>query len=139
MQISEEKVEFKDKKQRILVVEDIEINRMLTKTVLTEAGFEVECVSDGSAAVMTVANKPENYYSAILMDIHMPVMNGYEATRAIRALNRKDVFSIPIIALTSNSLIDDRIESFKNGINEHLVKPFDAKNLVAVLNKYLSH
>ena len=124
-------------KRRVLLVEDIELSRMMVESVLSESGFEVESVSDGCVAVETVAHKPEGYYSAILMDIQMPVMNGYEATRAIRALDRKDVFSLPIIALSSNARMDDKVQSFESGMNEHVAKPIDAEGLIATLNKYL--
>ncbi len=127
----------KTNKRRILLVEDIELSRELVETVLAESGFEVESVADGSVAVEAVAKKPEGYYSAILMDIQMPVMNGYEATRAIRALDRKDVFSLPIIALSANARMDDKVLSFESGMNEHVAKPFDAEGLIATLNKYL--
>ena len=110
---------------------------MMVEAVLTESGFAVESVPDGCVAVETVANKPEGYYAAILMDIQMPVMNGYEATRAIRALDREDVFTLPIIALSSNTRMDDKVLSFESGMNEHVAKPFDAEGLVATLNKYL--
>ncbi len=124
-------------KGRILLVEDIEINRMLAETVLTEAGFEVESVPDGCDAVDAVANTPAGYYSAVLMDIQMPVMNGYEATRAIRALNREDIVDLPIIALSANARPADRAMSFECGMNAHVAKPFDVEGLIATINKYL--
>ena len=124
-------------KRRILLVEDIEMSRMMAEEVLMQSGFEVESVSDGRFAVENFASKPEGYYSAILMDIQMPVMNGYEATRAIRALDRKDVFSLPIIALSANARMDDKVQSYESGMNDHLAKPFDAESLIATLSKYL--
>ncbi|MBQ9452072.1 MAG: response regulator [Desulfovibrio sp.] len=124
-------------KKRILLVEDIEINRMLAETVLTESGFEVESVTDGCDAVEAVANKPQGYYAAVLMDIQMPVMNGYEATRAIRALDRKDAASLPIIALSANARMQDKAMSFESGMNEHVAKPFDVQELIGILNKYM--
>ena len=124
-------------KGRILLVEDIEINRMLAETVLTESGFEVEAVPDGCDAVEAVANKPEGYYADVLMDIQMPVMNGYEATRAIRALERKDVGTLPIIALSANVRAEDKPMSFERGMNAHVAKPFDVEGLIATINKYL--
>ncbi|MBQ7607895.1 MAG: response regulator [Desulfovibrionaceae bacterium] len=124
-------------KRRLLLVEDIEMSRLQLEDLLSESEFEVESVSDGRIAVETVASKPEGYYAAILMDIQMPVMNGYEATRAIRALGTKDVFSLPIIALSANSRMDDKILSFESGMNEHVAKPFDAEGLIATINKYL--
>ncbi|MBO4300043.1 MAG: response regulator [Desulfovibrio sp.] len=124
---------------RILLMEDIEINRILAKTVLTESGFDVESASDGCDAVEAVSNKPEGYFSAILMDIQMPIMNGYEPTRAIRALDRKDVASLPIIALSANARMEDKAMTLESGMNEHLAKPLDIQGLLATLDKYLTN
>lgn len=123
-------------KGRILLVEDIEINRMMAEAILMEFGFEVESVADGCDAVDAVSRSSEGYYNAILMDIQMPVMNGYEATRAIRALDRKDVQKLPIIALSANSRPEDRAMSFESGMNAHVAKPFDVDGLIATINKY---
>lgn len=123
-------------KGRILLVEDIEINRLMAETILTEFGFEVESVPDGCDAVDKVASTPEYYYTAILMDIQMPVMNGYEATRAIRALGRPDIPDLPIIALSANARPEDKEKSFESGMNAHVAKPFDVEGLIATINKY---
>ncbi|MBO4300515.1 MAG: response regulator [Desulfovibrio sp.] len=125
-------------KLRVLLAEDNEISRLQIENVLRESGFEVDSVPDGRCAVDAVANSPEGHYSAVLMDILMPVMDGYEATKAIRALNRTDVFSLPIIALTSKAQLNDKIQSFASGFNEHLIKPFDVDELTATLHKHLS-
>ncbi len=79
----------------------------------------------------------ENYYSAILMDVQMPVMNGYEATRTIRSLHRNDVKDLPIIAMTANALEDDKEAAFKCGMNAHVSKPLDIDVFMSVLKKYL--
>ena len=125
-------------KGRILLVEDIEINRMMAETILMEFGFDVESVPDGCDAVEAVKNHPEGYYIAVLMDIQMPVMNGYEATRAIRALDRKDVETLPIIALSANSRPEDKEMSFESGMNAHVAKPFDVEGLIATIHKYVN-
>ena len=125
-------------KGRILLVEDIEINRILAETVLTESGFAVEAVPDGCDAVEAIAKSPEGYYSAVLMDIQMPVMNGYEATRAIRAMDRKDIARLPIIALSANAREEDRAMSFESGMNAHIAKPFDVEGMIATLDKYIN-
>ncbi|MBQ7456748.1 MAG: response regulator [Desulfovibrio sp.] len=127
----------KSGKGRILVVEDIEINRMLAETVLEESGFLVESVPDGCDAVDIVNEKPAGYYQAILMDIQMPIMNGYEATRAIRASERKDLTTIPIIALSANARPEDKAKSFASGMNAHVAKPFDVEGLLTTLQKYM--
>ncbi|MBQ7608253.1 MAG: response regulator [Desulfovibrionaceae bacterium] len=123
--------------RRILVVEDIELNRMLAETVLTESGFLVDSVPDGCDAVDTVLAKPAGYYDAILMDIQMPIMNGYEATKAIRAQSRKDLKKLPIIALSANARPEDTEASYASGMNAHVAKPFDVEGLVNTLYKYM--
>ena len=119
--------------RRILLVEDIELNRMLAETILEEAGFEVESAPDGCDAVEMFANHPEWHYDLILMDIQMPVMNGYEATRAIRALNRVDAKAIPIIALSANARDEDKRMSLESGMNHHIAKPFDVEQLISTI------
>ena len=79
-----------------------------------------------------------HYYDAILMDVQMPVMNGYEATFAIRALPRQDAKEIPIIAMTANALEEDRAEALKSGMDAHIAKPFQIDDLIAVLNQFLN-
>lgn len=122
---------------RILLVEDIEINRMLAETVLRKYGFNVESVADGCDAVDAVRDHPENYYDLVLMDIQMPVMNGYEAARAIRALRRPDTAGLPIIALSANAGMEDKRMSIESGMNSHVAKPFEIDNLVNTIKKYI--
>ena len=122
---------------RILLVEDIEINRMLAEHILTDAGFLVESVPDRSDAVEIMQGKPVWYYDLILMDIQMPVMNGYEATRMIRAMDRKDAKSIPIIALSANAREEDKKESLESGMNSHVAKPFDIAHLIRTINDHI--
>ena len=122
---------------RVLLVEDIELNRMLAETVLEEAGFRVESVPDGSDAVEAVKNHPAWYYDLILMDIQMPVMDGYAATRAIRGMDREDIPSLPIIALSANAREEDRRQSVESGMNSHVAKPFDVAQLIAAINSHI--
>ncbi len=121
---------------RVLLVEDIEFNRMLAETVLEDAGFLVESVPDGSDAVEAVKSHPAWYYDLVLMDIQMPVMNGYEATRAIRAIRREDIPTLPIIALSANARDEDKKQSLKSGMNSHISKPFDVDELLALIKNY---
>ena len=123
---------------RILIVDDVELNRMLAETLLEESGFLVESVPDGCDAVDAVRNHPENYYDLILMDIQMPIMDGYEATRAIRALDRKDAAELPILALSANTRDEDKRQSIESGMDEHVAKPFDIGDLVFRINDHIA-
>jgi len=123
--------------KRVLLVEDIEVNREIAKAVLTEIGLEVEDASDGSDAVQMFKNVPPNYYDIILMDVQMPVMNGYDATRNIRALNRRDARTVPIVAMTANAFDEDKENAIKAGMDDHLAKPLDIPKLIEMLHKYL--
>lgn len=97
----------------------------------------MESAQNGQEAVDLFKQSQENYYSAVLMDIRMPVMNGLEAAREIRTLNRNDVRTIPIIAMSANAFEEDVQQSLKAGMNEHLAKPVNQQNLYSVLSKYL--
>ncbi len=123
--------------KRVLLVEDIELNREIAEVILEEAGFEVESAPDGTDAVDMVRNSEENYYDVVLMDVQMPIMNGYEATREIRSLPRKDVKNLPIIAMTANALEEDKEAAIKNGMNAHISKPLDMDIFMKVLRQYL--
>ncbi len=123
--------------KRLLLVEDIELNREIAEVILTESGFVVESAPDGTDAVAMVKEAEEYYYDAVLMDVQMPIMDGYEATRTIRALPRKDVKTLPIIAMTANALEEDKEAALKNGMNAHIAKPLDVEVLMEVLRQYL--
>ncbi len=123
--------------KRILLVEDIELNREIAEVILTESGFLVESAPDGTDAVAMMEKAPENYYDAILMDVQMPIMNGYEATRTIRNMPRKDVRDLPIIAMTANALEEDKEAALKNGMNAHIAKPLDMDIFMAVLREFI--
>lgn len=123
--------------KRILLVEDNELNREIAEVILEEAGFSIEFAPDGTDAVSMVENSAEGYYDAVLMDVQMPVMNGYEATKAIRAMQRRDVKTLPIIAMTANAMEDDKEAALKSGMNAHIAKPIDIELLMNVLCQYL--
>lgn len=123
--------------KRVLLVEDIELNREIAEVILKEAGFDVESAPDGTDAVEMVRRSEENYYDVVLMDVQMPIMNGYEATRTIRSLSRNDVKDLPIIAMTANALEEDREAAIKNGMNAHIAKPLNIKVFMDVLSQYL--
>ena len=124
--------------KRVLLVEDIELNREIAQVILEEAGFQVECAPDGTDAVAMVREAEENYYDVVLMDVQMPIMNGYEATRTIRTLPRSDVKTLPIIAMTANALEEDKEAALKNGMNAHIAKPIDVDAFIEVLRRFVS-
>lgn len=130
-----QKVDFTGK--RVLLVEDNEINREIAEVILTEMGLEVDTAPDGTDAVNIMHNSEENHYDAILMDVQMPVMDGYEATRTIRAMQRSDVKTIPIIAMTANAMDEDREVALTSGMNAHVPKPIDTDVLIETLTKYI--
>ena len=122
--------------RRILLVEDNELNQEIAQMVLEEAGFEVDVADDGTVAVEKVRAAGPGQYDLILMDIQMPIMNGYEATRQIRALD-SPLSKIPIIALSANALEEDKRNSLESGMNNHVGKPFDVQQLLQLLRIYL--
>jgi PAS domain S-box-containing protein len=126
------------KGKRILIVEDIEINRVITKEILLPAGVIVEEAVNGAEAVKMFERSPINYYNLIFMDIQMPIMNGYEATGAIRALEREDAQSVPIIAMTANAYSEDVKQSIQSGMNDHIAKPIDVQTIFMKLNTFLN-
>lgn len=122
---------------RLLVVEDNELNMEITTTVLEEAGFSVDQAVNGQAALEKVATAAPGEYALVLMDIQMPVMDGYEATRRIRALPDPAKARIPIVAMTANAFAEDRENALAAGMNEHIAKPFDIHTLLWKLAEIL--
>lgn len=118
----------------ILVVEDNEINAEIAQCLLEERGFVVDCVYDGAQAVERIRTTPSGTYDVILMDIMMPVMNGLDATRAIRAMEREDCHTIPIVAMSANAFDDDLKKSVECGMNGHLSKPVEVDKLYKMLD-----
>ncbi len=123
--------------RRLLLAEDDEINRMIAVKLLEHEGLVIETAENGEDAVRKFADSAENYYDAILMDIRMPVMDGLEATRKIRSLDRTDARAIPIIALTANAFDEDIKKSAQCGMNGHLSKPIDIRQIRKVLKAAL--
>lgn len=143
MIIDTEKKEKVDRKSenirtgRILLAEDIELNQEIAIAILSEAGFCVEIAENGQIAVEMLRKSEPGYYQLVLMDIQMPVMNGYEATMAIRKLENKKLASIPIVAMSANAFEEDRQEALKCGMNGHIAKPIDIDILFDTLKKIL--
>ncbi len=130
---SEEELFLFFKGKRILLAEDNEFNLTIAEVILKNAGFAVECATDGKiAADMVRSASSPDYYDAVLMDVQMPVLNGYEATGEIRALP-DGRSAVPIIALTANAFDTDRDDAFKAGMNGHIAKPIDTETLYRVL------
>ena len=124
--------------KRFLIVDDNEINLEIAQEILADMGALVETANDGQMAVEQFENSPVGYYDLILMDIQMPIMNGYEATIAIRKMKREDACYIPVFAMTADAFADD-IELAKNaGMNAHLAKPLDIAAMMREVKKYLN-
>ena len=137
LSISEEKVDFTGK--RVLLVEDNELNREIAEEILMQEGFLVEKAEDGVVAVSKVEESQEGYYDLILMDIQMPKMNGYEATKAIRSLPDPKLASIPIMAMTANAFEEDKMAALEAGMNGHIAKPIDIVKMNRELVKVLKN
>ena len=123
--------------KRVLIAEDNPVNREIAVLILTKSGFEAETAEDGREAVEKVSASAHGHYDLVLMDIQMPVMNGYEAARAIRALPDKELADIPIIALTANAFRED-IEAAKNaGMDSHIAKPLNVEIMLSEIKRIL--
>ena len=130
-------IDFSSK--RLLLVEDNQVNREIALMILEQAGFQVETAENGQIAVDMVSASQPGYYDAILMDIQMPVMDGYEATKEIRSLPDRTLAAIPILAMTANAFKEDEQAAIEAGMQAHIAKPVDIgammKTLTAVLQK----
>ena len=125
--------------KRILLVEDNEINREIAQEMLTDEGYIVETANDGSVALELVRNAKPRYYDLILMDIQMPVMDGHKATKAIRALEDRELACIPIIALSANAFAEDYKRSIEAGMDAHIPKPIKVEELQETIRNVLGH
>ena len=124
--------------RRILLAEDNEMNRMIAEAILTEQGFALDVAPNGEQAVAMVSEAPAGTYDVILMDIQMPVMDGYEAARQIRALADPQKAKIPIVAVTANAFEEDRKLALSAGMNGHLAKPYDIPAMLETLGRLLN-
>ena len=118
-------------------MEDNDINREIAHILIEEMGATVEEAHDGAEAVRMVSQAEAGYYDLIFMDVQMPNMDGYEATRAIRAMVRADSKAIPIIAMTANAFDDDVRAALRAGMDAHFAKPIEVNELEQILNRYL--
>lgn len=128
------KYDFSDK--TILIAEDIEINREIMSAILEESGVNIDFANDGVEAVKMFNSNPKKY-NLILMDINMPMMDGYEATRKIREIDNIQAKTVPIIAMTANVFKEDIDKCISSGMNDHTGKPINADELFDMLNRYL--
>ncbi len=128
-------IDFTDKK--LLLVDDIEVNREIAKMLLESEGFIVDTASDGSEAVEKVANSKPGDYDCVLMDIQMPIMNGYDAAKKIRQLENPELAKVPIVAMTANAFSEDVKAALEAGMNAHIAKPIDVANMMETLAKIL--
>ena len=123
----------------ILLAEDNELNMEIAEFVLQNVGADVTKAWNGQEAVELFRKSEPGGFDTILMDIMMPVMNGYEATKMIRSLDREDAKTIPIIAMTANAFTEDRLKAKESGMNEHIVKPLDVELLIKVIHKLVEY
>ena len=122
---------------RILLAEDNELNQEIATALLGDAGFIIEIAENGQIAVDMLKNSEPGYYQVVLMDVQMPVMNGYEAVKQIRKLEDQELASIPVLAMTANAFEEDKQEALKCGMNGHIAKPIDIEKLFETLRKIL--
>ncbi len=122
---------------RILLAEDNELNQEIAIAILEEAGFTVETAENGQSAVEMVERSQPGYYQLVLMDVQMPVMNGYEATKLIRKLENRELANIPILAMTANAFEEDKQEALRAGMNGHVAKPINIEKLLETVEEIL--
>ena len=132
----EEHFDYSDK--HVLLVEDNELNREIATAILTKTGMDIDCASDGDEAVSIINEAPAEKYDLILMDIQMPKMDGYTATREIRTLKDNRKANIPIVAMTANAFEEDKRKACESGMNGHIIKPISIEQIYCVLNEIFS-
>ncbi|MDO5135701.1 MAG: response regulator [Eubacteriales bacterium] len=123
--------------KHLLLVEDLELNREIAKEIIEMTRIQVDTAENGEQAVARFQESDSFYYDLILMDVQMPIMNGYEATRAIRAMDRPDARSVPIIAMTADAFAEDVEKAMAAQMNEHLAKPLDIQKLADMLARWI--
>ena len=123
--------------KRILVVDDIEVNRIILTKILSTLGASCDTAGNGQEAVDKFLDAESGAYDLILMDVQMPVMGGYEATRAIRASDHPEAGTVPIIAMTANAFVDDVREAIESGMDAHIAKPVQIETLKTTIRHVL--
>ena len=122
----------------LLLVEDNELNLEIAKELISVTNVRIDTAVNGQEALEKVSASSPGYYSLVLMDIRMPVMGGYEASRKIRSIDRPDLRQLPIIAMTADAFTEDKQRALDAGMNGHIAKPIDLRELYNILGKYLS-
>ncbi len=135
---AEEEIDYDFGGKRVLLAEDNELNREIAEELLSEVGLAVESAENGKICAEMFAASEVGYYDAVFMDLRMPVMNGYEATEAIRAMFRPDAATVPIIAMSADAFSDDVSRCLACGMNAHTAKPIDMAVVCRLLKQYLS-
>ena len=138
--VKEDKIENKNydfKGKKILLVEDNKLNMDIASEIIGYTGADIEKAENGKEALEKYLINKENYYDLIIMDIRMPIMNGYEATEKIRNSGRDDSETVPIIAMTADAFSDDIRKTKEAGMNAHITKPFDINKLMSVMNEMI--
>jgi CheY-like chemotaxis protein len=123
--------------KRVLLVEDNDLNREIAMEILSAVGLIVEEAEDGNVAIEKLLERGADYYSVVLMDIQMPTMDGYTATKNIRAFEDSKLANIPIVAMTANAFEEDRQKAISAGMNAHIAKPISIEVLFETLKKVL--
>ncbi|MDR3247517.1 MAG: response regulator [Treponema sp.] len=134
--LPEEKEDFRGK--RLLVVEDIDTNREILRELLEDTGVQIDEAADGAEGVEKFSNSPQHYYDLVLMDIQMPRMDGHEASQRIRALDREDASTVPIIAMTANAYREDVELAMAAGMNAHIAKPIRIRDLKKIIGQWVN-
>lgn len=133
--VTQEEEEFSIDGYKILLAEDNDVNALIAMKLLKARGADVERAVNGAVAVQMFEAQKPNYYDVILMDIQMPELNGWQATQAIRAMERADAKEIPILALSADAFVEDKRKSIEMGMNGHVAKPIDFAELTSVIRK----
>ena len=123
--------------KKLLLVEDNELNMEIAKDLIGMTGMVIDEAWNGEEAVEKMAASKTGYYDLILCDIQMPIMDGYEATKRIRSMDRPDAKTVPIIAMTANAFAEDKVRALETGMNGHISKPIDLNELFTTLDKVL--
>jgi CheY-like chemotaxis protein len=123
--------------KRALLVDEVEINRLIAASLMEDTGIAIDEADDGLSALKVFKEKPEHTYDIIYMDIQMPNLNGYDAASAIRALDRSDAKTVPIVAMTANAFKEDINRALERGMNAHLSKPIEPDKMLELTFKLL--